>query len=311
MSRNTLILGIESSCDDTSVSLVRDHELLDCIVMSSAEEQAKYGGVVPEVAARAHERNFIPMIRELFDRTGVYWREITHISYTDKPGLEGCLLVGKVFAKTLAFIHNKPLIAVNHVYSHIFSSGLTDNIVFPALALVISGKTTAIYYLRGFKDIELIDQTLDNALGEVYDKVAREIGLKYPGGSKIDELFNPERKVPNLLKHSSNPAKPFSYAGILSAVVRLWQDLKKQEIINKHEYVATIFQKWVVLGLVKKIKYWSFIKNTNVLYVSGGVSANKYLRSEFSKMNLDVHFADLKFTSDNAAMVAYYASHLV
>lgn len=242
--KGRLILGIESSCDDTSVALVRDKELLDCIVVSSAELQAKFGGVVPEIAAREHENKLLPLVAELFDRTGVCWREVTHIAYTDKPGLVGCLLVARVFAKTLALVHNKIAIPIDHIRGHIFSIGLTDPIEFPSLALVVSGKTTALYYLKSFVDIELLDETSDNAVGEVYDKVARELGLKYPGGKAIDDLFNKDRKVMGLLKHNTNPAKPFSYAGILSATIRLWKIVKLNDSIqNKEEYIATVFQK--------------------------------------------------------------------
>lgn len=311
MPKNLLILGIESSCDDTSVALVRDSQLLDCIVISSAELQAKFGGVVPELAAREHERKILLLLDELLHRTGIYWREITHIAYADKPGLIGCLLVGRVFAKTLAWIHKKPLIPVDHIHGHIFSVGLTDPITFPALALVISGKTTAIYHIRSFSNIEMLDATEDNALGEVYDKVARELGLSYPGGPAIDALFNPDRKVIDLLKNRPNPAKKFSYSGILSAVMRLCKALDASDMVNKEEYIATVFQRWVVDELIRKIKYWTLSAGVNTLYVSGGVSANKFLRSELEKLDLKVYLVDPRFACDNAAMIAYYAAHLI
>ncbi|WP_216083003.1 tRNA (adenosine(37)-N6)-threonylcarbamoyltransferase complex transferase subunit TsaD, partial [Candidatus Mycoplasma haematohominis] len=297
--KSSLILGIETSCDDTSVALVRNNKLLDCIVISSAELQANFGGVVPELAAREHEKYLLPSIRELLARTGVYWREVTHIAYTSQPGLVGCLLVGQVFAKTLSLASNKPLIAVDHIYSHIFSVGLTAPIKFPFLALVISGKTTALYFVNSFTDIELLEDTADNAIGEVYDKVARELGLKYPGGAAIDALFNRDRKVPNLLKHKTNPAQRFSYSGILSAVVRLCKFIDRTGIENRNEYVATMFQKWVIDGLISKLKYWINKKDVRCVYVSGGVAANKYLREELEKINTDVFVVDKKFSGDN------------
>lgn len=309
--KNHLILGIETTCDDTSVALVRGNELLDCIVISSAELQAAFGGVVPELAAREHEKHLLPSINELLSRTGVYWREITHIAYACKPGLVGCLLVGKIFSKTLALAHKKELIPVDHIYSHIFSVGLTAPIQFPFLALVVSGKTTALYYVKSFTDIELLEDTSDNAIGEVYDKVARELGLKYPGGAAIDALFNRDRKVPSLLRHKTNLAQRFSYSGILSAVVRLCKVIEKTDIENKNEYVATIFQRWVIDGLISKLKYWIIKRDVKYVCVSGGVAANKYLKEELKKMNVSVSIVDKKFSGDNAAMIAFYASHLI
>lgn len=311
MEKYHCVLGIESSCDDTSVSLIRNHELIDCIVLSSSDLQSKFGGVVPELAARKHEENFIPLVDELFKRSGVSWREITHVAYSDHPGLASCLLVGKIFAKSLAFIHKKTIIPVNHIYGHIFSVFLTEKIKFPFLSLIVSGKTTALYFVKGFKDIELLDETGDNALGEVYDKVARELGLKYPGGPEIDRLFNRDRKVPRLLANNPNPAKKFSYSGILSAVCRVCKSVNSMNIENKNEYIATMFQKWVIDGLISKIKYWTVIKNIQTIAIGGGVAANKYLQEEIKKMNLNSFIVDKRFSGDNAAMIALYASYLI
>lgn len=311
MKQSHCILGLESSCDDTSVALVRNHELIDCIVVSSSDLQSKFGGVVPELAARKHEEQFIPLVKELFRRSGISWKEITHVAYTNNPGLAGCLLVGKVFAKSLAFIHNKQIIPVNHIYGHIFSIFLTEQVKFPFLSLIVSGKTTALYYVKGFRDIELLDETKDNALGEVYDKVARELGLKYPGGPEIDKLFNRDRPVPRLLSNNPNPAQKFSYSGILSAVCRVCKSIRAMNIENKNEYIATMFQKWVIDGLIVKIKYWTVIKNVHTVTIGGGVAANKYLQEEIKRMNLDSFIVDTRFSGDNAAMIALYASYLI
>ncbi|AEW45989.1 O-sialoglycoprotein endopeptidase [Mycoplasma haemocanis str. Illinois] len=305
----SLILGIETSCDDTSVALVRNGKLIDVITESSASLQNSWGGVVPEIAARYHGDRLVPILGALLDRNHLSLGDITHIAYTSHPGLAGCLLTGQVFAKSLAFLIKKPLIPVNHVYGHVFSVGLTHSLDFPHLALVVSGKTTSLFLVNGYRQIYLLDETKDNAIGEVYDKVARRLDLGYPGGMAIDEMFDENLNVPQLLKNRSNPAKPFSYAGILSATMRICDsmpDLKAQK-----GYVATIFQKWVIDELIVKIKYWIGQTGVNTLTVSGGVAANRYLRAQMKSLNIRSLLVDGSYSGDNAAMIAYYAYFLI
>lgn len=299
-----LILGIETSCDDTSLAIVKDHQLIDVLTISSAKLQNKWGGIVPEVASRNHEEHILPLLLELLSKNKLTIEDITHIAYTETPGLIGCLLVGKVLAKTLAFLFNKPLIPINHVHGHIFSIGLTNKLIFPHLALVVSGKTTSLFYVKSYSEIITLDSVTDNALGEVYDKVARRLGLDYPGGPQIDSLFNNKLKFKNLLKQSANPAKPFSYGGILSATLRLC------ETESDKEYIATVFQSWVINELINKLKYWINQTNTDCVTISGGVAANKYLRLKLNELKVKALLVDLKYAGDNAAMIAYYASFL-
>ncbi|WP_245633490.1 tRNA (adenosine(37)-N6)-threonylcarbamoyltransferase complex transferase subunit TsaD [Candidatus Mycoplasma haematobovis] len=300
-----LILGIETSCDDTSLAIVQNHKLIDVLTISSSKLQNKWGGVVPEIASRNHEEHILPLLLELLNKNNLSINDITHIAYTDHPGLIGCLLVGKIFAKTLSFLLNKPLIPINHVYGHIFSVGLTNKLIFPHLALVVSGKTTSLFYVKSYSEIITLDSATDNALGEIYDKVARRLGLDYPGGPIIDSLFDNELKVKPLLKQKSNPAKLFSYGGILSATLRLC------ETESNKEYIATVFQSWVINELINKLKYWIEKTNTNCITVSGGVAANKYLRSRLNELKAPTLLVDLNYAGDNAAMIAYYASFLI
>lgn len=308
------VLGIESSCDDSSLALVEinSKKLLDCLTVSSAELQNQYGGVVPELAAREHEKHLILLLQKLLEKHNLTWDQISHIAYTDHPGLINCLLVAKIFAQTLSLIFSKPLLPINHVYGHIFSPGLSQKLFFPFISLVVSGKTTAFYFVENEKNITLLEETLDNALGESYDKVARKIGLGYPGGKKIDELFDEKLVVISLLKNQLSPQKPISYSGIITAANILWEKIQNNaSITDKQAYLATVFQKFIIDNLTNKIKYWLCHKNVSTFSIAGGVAANSYLRKKINDLKIRKMFAEQEFCQDNAAMIAYFATWLI
>lgn len=305
-----IILGIETSCDDTGIGLVTtDGELIGDLKFSSAQIQAQYGGVVPEVAARFHADQILPLTEKLLKQYDVSIAEIVAITYTEQPGLIGCLLVGQAFAKTLSWLWNIPILAINHIAAHIFSIGLTEPIVFPFLALVASGKTTSLFHVKSFSDFELLNATIDDAIGEAYDKVGRIMNLAYPAGPKIDQLYNDHLIVPNLAQQP--PAnKPFSYSGIKTAAINYWKTLDHDNLVHSQQLLATAFQKWVIKSLMRKIDYYQKKLNLTNVAIVGGVAANQLLRSEISKTNLKVALVDHQYATDNGAMVAYYGAML-
>lgn len=305
-----IILGIETSCDDTGIGLVTtDGQLIGDLKFSSAQIQAQYGGVVPEVAARFHADQILPITEKLLKQYQVSITEIVAISYTEQPGLIGCLLVGKTFAQTLSWLWNIALLPINHIAAHIFSIGLTEPIVFPFLALVASGKTTSLFHVKSFTDFELLNATIDDAIGEAYDKVGRIMKLAYPAGPKIDQLYDNNLIVPSLAQQP--PAdKPFSYSGIKTAAIKYWKTLNHDDLAQSQKILATAFQKWVIKSLMRKIDYYQKKLNLTTVVIVGGVAANQLLRSEISKTNLKVVLVDSQYATDNGAMVAYYGAML-
>lgn len=306
-----LILGIETSCDDTGIALVTTGgKLIGEIKFSSAPIQAAYGGVVPEIAARVHAKKILQLTNQLLTCCQVTTKNIVAIAYTKQPGLIGCLLVGQVFAKTLSWLWNKPLIPVNHLVGHIFSVGLTTPIHFPFLALVASGKTTALYYVESYVKFTLLNSTVDDAIGEVYDKVGRVMGLTYPAGPKIDQLYNEQLNVPQLAKQPK-ASNPFSYSGIKTAAINYWKQCSDWDEKLKCQLLATALQNWVITSLIRKINYYAEKWGVKNLAIIGGVGANQLLRKKISELKYQVMLVDLKYATDNGAMIAYYGAMLL
>ena len=201
---NNYILAIETSCDDTSIAIY-SKEHYDVETISSAKDQSNYGGVVPELASRKHEDSLLIALNKLFKRNKINFKHIDFIAYTSNPGLKVCINMGKIFAKSLAFFHNKKIVEINHIHAHLFSFALNNDIEYPFIGLVASGGHTTIYYVKDINNIEIINETLDDAVGEVYDKIGRKLNIKYPSGPEIDELFNQNKIGIKFLNKKINP----------------------------------------------------------------------------------------------------------
>lgn len=318
----TIILAIETSCDETSVAIVKDCEIYSNVVASQINLHEKYGGVVPELASRQHLETINPCIEEAFKHSGLEWDDINAIASTVTPGLVGALLVGNTAAKTLAILHNKPFLGVHHLEGHIYASYLNDaNLEPPFLCLLVSGGHTILIYVKDCGDYRIIGSTRDDAVGEAFDKVARLLNLGYPGGPIIDKLAQngdakafklPEGKVSLPDKRGFHPYDS-SFSGIKTAMARLIEKLQQndQEELPVNDLAAS-FQETVAKSLTKRTIKACLDHNLTNIVVGGGVAANSGLRSHLqaaaSRHNLKVYFPPLKFCTDNAAMIACAAA---
>lgn len=306
--KDVYILAIESSCDETSVAIVRNgKDVVAITINTQIKVHENYGGVVPEIASRMHAENITIVLNETLKKAQMTMEEMDAIAVTYGPGLMGSLLVGVEAAKTLSLIYNKPLIAVNHLAGHIYANNLENNMEFPLLALIISGGHTDIVYMPANYQFEVLGTTLDDAIGEVYDKVARVLGLKYPGGPNVEKMAsngNPSYKLPIPMHDDS---LNMSFSGLKSSVINLvHNELQRNREINKKD-LACSFQKTATDELVRKLEL--AIQKTNIknVIIAGGVSANMYIRDEITKLSekydIKVSVPKLLYCTDNAAMI--------
>ena len=303
--KDTIILGIESSCDETSVAVVKNgREVLSNVINTQISIHELYGGVVPEIASRNHVENISPVMKEALKQANVTLDDIDGIACTYGPGLVGALLVGVAYAKALSYASGKPLIATNHIEGHIAANYITyKKLKPPFLTLLISGGNTQLVLVKDYTRFEILGKTRDDAVGEAFDKVARVIGLGYPGGPKMDKLA--KEGTPNIeLPKVHVDGLDFSFSGLKTAVINLHH---KMPDINKADLAAS-FEKNVAEILIENTK--KAIKETGItkIALAGGVSANSYIREEFSKLqdkkNIEVYYPELKLCTDNAAMIA-------
>lgn len=311
-----IILGIESSCDDTSAAVIKDDFLLSN-VLASQDVHRNYGGVIPELASRAHQLNIVPVVSEAIRLSGIKKEEIDAIAFTRGPGLLGSLLVGTSFAKGLSISLGKPLVEVNHLQGHILSHFIKqegkENRVpdFPFLALLVSGGHTQIVKVKDYLDFEVIGHTIDDAVGEAFDKCSKMMGLGYPGGPIVDRLA----KVgdPNRFRFSKPhlPGLDFSFSGIKTSLLYFVRDQLKENpnfIEENKEDICASFQRCLIDILMDKLL--KAVKETGIKTVAlgGGVSANSGLRNrvaeEGAKRGWTCFIPEFKFTTDNAAMIA-------
>ena len=302
--KDILTLGIESSCDETSVAVIKNgREILSNIIDTQIPIHEKYGGVVPEIASRNHIEAISRVTKLALKEANVEFKDIDAITPTYGPGLVGALLVGVSYAKALSFAINKPLVGVNHIQGHIAANYLTyKELKPPFLCLLVSGGNTQIVYVRDYTEFEVLGKTRDDAIGEAFDKIARVVGLDYPGGPKVDKLAKtgiPNIKLPKT--HFEN-SLDFSFSGIKTAVININHNTKD---INKADLCAS-FEKTVTEVLIENVR--KAIEQTGMksLAIAGGVSANSYIRSEILKLqndDLKVYMPDLKLCTDNAAMI--------
>ncbi len=307
--KDIYILGIESSCDETSCAIVKNgQEVKSCIVSSQIDIHKDYGGVVPEIASRQHIKNITIVIEEALKEANIQMEEVDAIAITYGPGLIGSLLVGLEAAKTLSYLYQKPLVPVHHIKGHIFANNLVKPMVFPLIALVVSGGHTELVLMKNPYSYEKLGGTLDDAVGECYDKVARVIDLGYPGGPLIDQLAKQGRPTYELPSPLNDGSYNFSFSGLKSAVINLSHKLKqKNEPINKADLAAS-FQKVVVDTLAKKTMKALEDYNIDNLIVAGGVAANNGLRTELTNLckekNINLSIPPIEVCTDNAAMIA-------
>ncbi len=307
--KDVFILGIESSCDETSISIVKNGcvDVYTC-VLTQMDTHAEFGGVVPEIASRMHTENITMVLEDVLTNSNISWDMIDAIAVTYAPGLLGSLLVGLEFAKTLALIHNKPLIAVNHIAGHIYANRLVEPIVFPSLGLVISGGHTELILMKGDYDFEVLGSTLDDSIGECFDKVARILGLKYPGGPNVEKYASMGRASYNLPIPMNDDSLNFSYSGLKSYIINLVHNEEQRgNEINKYDLAAS-FQSVAADELVRKTSLAIDKYNVKNIIVAGGVSANKYIRGELENLakekNIHISIPPMKYCTDNATMIA-------
>ncbi|MFV0380598.1 MAG: tRNA (adenosine(37)-N6)-threonylcarbamoyltransferase complex transferase subunit TsaD [Anaerorhabdus sp.] len=309
-----IILAIESSCDETACSIVKNgNEILSNVVSSQIATHSKFGGVVPEVASRLHVENISLVISDAINNANVTWDEIDAIAVTKGPGLIGSLHVGMQAAKTLSWMYNKPLIPVHHIAGHIFANCFVSDLQYPLMSLVVSGGHTQLVYMSDETSFEIIGETLDDAIGEAYDKVARVLGLPYPGGPEIDKLSKVGRATYKLPKPKTERLFDFSFSGLKSAVLQLIQREKKYDRPLIVEDVAASFQKVAVEILIDKVELALNKYQPKQLILAGGVAANSHLRSEIKEKikeyeDIELIIPPLWCCTDNAAMIAAAAS---
>lgn len=312
------ILAIESSCDETSVSIICNGcEEIATVVLSQMDTHANFGGVVPEVASRMHIENITMVLEECLQKANMVMEDITAIAVTYGPGLIGSLLIGLQAAKTLSYLYNKPLVPVHHIAGHIYANNLVKKLEFPLIGLVISGGHTDIIYMKEDYSFERIGGTLDDAVGEAYDKVARVLGLNYPGGPLVDKLAHEGSDTYPLPLPLDDDSYNFSFSGIKSAVINLvHNEVQRGNEINTAN-LACSFQNRVVEILTKKTMRALKEKGVKHLIIAGGVAANKGLREKFSELcekeKVELTVPVMKYCTDNAAMIGaagYFAYHL-
>lgn len=302
--KDILTLGIESSCDETSVAVVKNgREVLSNIIDSQIKIHEKYGGVVPEIASRNHIEAISRVTKLALKEANITFDDIDAITPTYGPGLVGALLVGLSYAKALSYAIKKPLVGVNHIQGHIAANYITyKELEPPFLCLLISGGNTQLIHVKDYTEFEILGKTRDDAIGEAFDKVARVVGLGYPGGPKVDNLAKEGKAIIELPKtHIDN--LDFSFSGIKTAVINLNHN---KPDINKADLCAS-FEKTVTEMLIENTKKAIEQTGLKTLAIGGGVSANSYIRNEFLKLEqegIKVYMPDMKLCTDNAAMIA-------
>lgn len=313
--KDIYILGIESSCDETSASIVKNGtEEISTVISSQIDIHKNYGGVVPEIASRHHVKNITIVLEECLQKANMTMNDIDAIAITYGPGLIGSLLIGLEAAKTLAYIYNKPLIPVHHIAGHIYANSLVKPLTFPLLAIVVSGGHTEIIEMKDHYKFEKLGGTLDDAIGECYDKVARVIGLEYPGGPKLDKLSLEGKDTYKLPVPLQDDSYNFSFSGLKSAVINLAHNEEQRNVEIRKADLAASFQKVAVESITTKVRKAIIEKNIKNVIVAGGVAANNVLRNAMKdltdELNVELSIPPMKYCTDNGTMIAaagYYA----
>ncbi len=314
-----LILGIETSCDECSIAVVRDgKEILSNVIATQIEEHIPYYGVVPEIASRLHTEWIIDVYTEALQKAGIQQHDLDAIAVTSEPGLVGSLLVGVCFAKGLAAALDIPLIGVNHILAHLYAPTLEMDVVYPFLGILVSGGHSVICKVAGYNDVEVLGTTIDDAIGEAFDKVAKFYNFGYPGGPAIDKLAQAgdDRMFhfPIASLHKGNHTYDVSYSGLKTAVINqldfFRRDGATQEEADKPEHIAASFQRIAVETMMRKVRKAVEDTGLSTIVAGGGVAANSRFRSELLAIpNTTALFPSLKLCTDNGAMIAGIGYH--
>lgn len=316
MKKNTIILAIESSCDDTSASICIDGEIKSNIIYSQKIHEA-YGGVVPELASRKHEQKIVPVVHQALTQAGVDTQDLSAIAFTRGPGLVGSLLVGLCFAKSMAMALNLPIIEVNHIQAHVLSNFIENkSLKFPFICFVVSGGHTQLVLVKNFFDMEIIGTTIDDAAGEAFDKAAKMLQLEYPGGPVIDKLAKNGNEVAFSFAKPKMDNFDFSFSGLKTSILYFLQKQTKlnanfiQENIND---LSASIQKTIVDILMDKLHLAVKQYAVKQIAIAGGVSANSKFRQSIldygNQNNIAVHIPSFEYCTDNAAMIAMAAHY--
>jgi N6-L-threonylcarbamoyladenine synthase len=314
MDNNQFILAIETSCDETAMAIIKNgREVVANVVASQIESHKRFGGVVPEIASRHHIEQITVVLEETLEKANMTMDEIDAVAVTEGPGLVGALLIGVTAAKALAFAHQKPLIGVHHIAGHIYANRLLKEFEFPLLALVVSGGHTELILMKEHGRFEVIGETRDDAAGEAYDKVAKTLGLPYPGGPHIDRLAHLGEDTFSFTRALiDEPNYDFSFSGLKTGVMNTLHNAKQKGIELSKEDIAASFQESVVDVLVTKTHKAVKEYGVKQLIVAGGVAANKGLRERleqvFADEPVDVTVPPINLCTDNAAMIGAAAS---
>ena len=321
---SNIILGIESSCDDTSAAVIKDGNLLSNVI-ADQEVHSKYGGVVPELASRAHQQNIIPVIDQALELAGIKITEVNAVAFVKGPGLMGSLLVGASFAKGFALARNIPLIEVNHLHAHVLSVFLTkennekETPHFPFLCLLVSGGHTQLIIVKDYLEMEIMGQTIDDAAGEAFDKCAKVLGLPYPGGPHIDKHAQKGNKFAFVFTKPKIPHYDYSFSGLKTAFLYFIRDelrIDKSFLPDNFDDICASIQYTINDILLEKLIL--AVKKTGIkgIAITGGVSANTGLQGQAvalaKKEKWKIFFPEKQFTTDNAAMIAItgYYKHI-
>ena len=306
-----IVFAIESSCDETAASVVKDQkEVLSNVVSSQIDTHVQFGGVVPEVASRLHVENISVVIDQAIKESGLTWDDIDLISVTQGPGLIGCLHVGVQAAKTLAMLFDKPLVGVNHLAGHIYANKLDTTLQFPLLGLLVSGGNSELIYMKDENSFEILGETQDDAIGEAYDKVARVLNLGYPGGPKIDKLAKLGKPIYKLPRPKAPGEYDFSFSGLKSGVLQFVKRMERNNEEWKMEDLAASFQETALEEIFTKVrKAIADYPEVKQMIVGGGVSANSRLREKVQELakqhpEIDFNVPPMSCCTDNAAMIA-------
>ena len=308
------ILAIESSCDETSIAIIKDDELLANVVATQISMHQQFGGVMPELASRLHCENVLYVLDEAVRKANIKLEDVDAFAFTRGPGLVGALHIGMQVAKTLAMLYDKPLIPVHHLAAHIYANEYVKPLKFPLLSIVVSGGNTEFVYMKESLDFEIIGETKDDAIGECFDKVARTVGLPYPGGIPIDKLSKEGKHTYKLPFPLHDDSLDFSYSGLKTAVINLVNNEKqKGHEINVPDLCKS-FQDVAVGMIMDRLDKALDRYDIKQVVLAGGVSANSYLREMMHKRldntDVDLIVPPIWCTTDNAAMLARLASHL-
>lgn len=309
----TLILGIESSCDETAAAILKDGKILANKVAGQAVHTA-YGGVVPELASRAHQSHIVPVVSEALKEAGIEPGELDAIAYTRGPGLMGSLLVGSSFAKSLSLALGIPLIPVNHMHGHIASHFIENDLAFPFLCLTVSGGHTQIVRVDSFTEMQVLGETTDDAAGEAFDKAAKILGLPYPGGPEVDKLAESGNENAFSFSHPRVPGLDYSFSGLKTSFLYFVRKLSAHEVQERRHDICASYRKAIIDVLMEKLIRATEETGIKNVGIAGGVAANKGLRRRMEAERMargwKVSIPAFQYCTDNAAMIAMAGYYL-